>query len=333
MRDLLLSACLLLAPTALADVHIPAVWEGGWTIATQLSTNGAVPWSTVEYSITGPRTESLAAVSNICWSASGQPLSPSFCQRQALTAALLFAWSSPESEHDTYSIGARDSVGKTDAVGQGYRLFPMRRDEHGTLRTEPDHHLLTSRSPSDTTLGGIKYGGSLPRTFLLQIDAGMDSTTRDESRPLFIATDGDRHEISHIQPVHRTPKRTEEADGLTYDSGHGIKVQRKSKPIASPQQVLDWLHSESNDKYTSIAEFLADESKTMANGYLAFNLQDRSPNEDGRSILIAESEGFGSAWKRIGIGALAPILPNVKVKKAFDSRIARLACTIGSKVA
>lgn len=274
---------------------IPTEWSNPFPVNTRLTTIGLVPESVVEYSFVEPLTQSLAVVVDECWSPSGKKLNSFVCQKQALTAALLFAWTAPSDQGNVSALGAREEpVAHQLKRSLGDSLIRLRRDGGG-LRPEPDDAHLIARDHGSPSYEQIQYNGTLPHTFLLRNNVDAAVSRNEESHPMFVATDGRRHEIAHLQPLRAHRKREYDLTATRYDAGSGIKVQRASSAVATDQGVIDWLNSDGNDGADAVLDMLW--HPLSKNGYLAFNLKDHSQGKDGKCILVAESEGFGREWE------------------------------------
>lgn len=274
---------------------LPPSWDNFTEIIPQLSTpSWSTPYADVNISYTGPRSKSMNDVIKTCWSINQVQLSSDVCRQQALTIAMNFALAKPPHASNVYALGAERLVRRSS---QGYRVVRLRSDGD-TLRPRGSDRVLTTRSLPTQYETRVEYDGALPDTFLLLKVANDSASSEGSLGPVFVATDGHRHEVAHLRPLGNLENRDPSMPSSTFGAGEGLKIQSRSGPVTEKQHVDDWLNSASTGE-PSVAVSLLRIITNLANssGYMAIDLVDRPPGQDGKAVIVAESEGFGREWE------------------------------------
>ena len=195
----------------------------------------------------------------------------------------------------------------TDVKHHGERLHAnasslavRRRDLH-----EGDGHIRNE----------VQYNGTLPLTFIYHHDHHNDSRP---TIPIFMATDGSRLHMAHLQPVDTSAAGTHMAANGTSGTtkrqaviyplngyrmshvGPGLKVQSNSRSIAAFYDVVNWMDTMDPITGITLAEDLYE--KGGYTSWLGHALKgavfDPAGNPwYGQFIIEAEAYGFGSNWE------------------------------------
>lgn len=261
----------------------------------------SIPWSETYVYGQAPRTSTLAASVDRCWSESGRQLSEDYCLERALEIAFTLALAGPEAQQNTSAIGARSlqsAWGNDDSLLETFEVVDLEFDGR-EFRPHENDKLRVRHSQRGYAPPSIRYSGTLPKAFLYRRKMGNDSVSHDIDRPMFVATDGLQQEVAHLQTVAVT-SRDDRADGseLVYEAGQGIKIQRRSRAVTSCQHVHDWLktdYSSDESSTASVSEWLVNLAKGL--GYLGFELGFGAAAKYGEFIMVAESLGFGKEWE------------------------------------
>lgn len=289
---------LLMAALACAD-RLPANWTNKFNSVDLRTAYITTPWFETSLYGESPRTSTLAAAVNRCWSSSGMQLSEDYCLERALNVAFTAALADLDPQHNTTAIGAgnrRSTPSVERSPSKEFEIVDLELNGdtfRPRLQTKPhDRRSQTQNAPTH-----IRYNGTLPRAFLFQRKRGNLTHEVEADRPVFVATDGFQKEIAHLQRTTLTVRGDESPDsGLIYEAGGGIKVQSRSHPVTAPEYVQDWMNSESGaGDATSMSDYLISVAQSV--GYLGFELNNAEAEKDGKFIMVAESLGFGMEWE------------------------------------
>lgn len=291
----------LLAPVAITNT-IPAQWAGTFNLGYLLLTR----WGTRLHSqialAAGAYTHIFDIIQN-CRTKEGADVDPYECANSVIVSAFsmglavtTYQSTGTWTKRDTYN--ADEFLAR---IPQAVKITDIKILGDPIIANASSPSLRRRQLDEDDEPIHVNYNGSLPLTFVMHHEVGNDN---GDIVPLFIATDGSRMQIYHVEPVNATSGHDNEGQALRTRNGFngynhigtgGIKLQGNSDPVAYWDDVQDWLNRYSS--HGTLYDIVAETKSSIWMGH-AFSYEKAAGKYDGQFIIEGETVPFGGEWER-----------------------------------